>query len=70
MSNTAESHEFQARLTALCSPSADEVQKSPPRFMVQQLNSPLARAQKPWCGQKAVAAMANGSEICPKFKGH
>lgn len=70
MSYTAESHEFQARLTALCSPSADEVQKSPPRFMVQQVNSPLARPQKPWCSQKAAAAMANGSEICPKLKGH
>ena len=47
MSNAAESHEFQARLTALCSPSADEVQKSPPRFiMVQQVNSPVAKDPK------------------------
>ena len=47
MSNAAESHEFQARLTALCSPSADEVQKSPPRFiMVQQVNSPVVKDPK------------------------
>lgn len=47
MSNAAESHEFQARRTALCSLSAGEVQKSPPRFIITvQLNSPLAKDPK------------------------